>query len=103
MNIFEKIGNFFTAIFNPKKLIDKGGDALEKALEKMATEKPKLFKVVVVGAHEAAKTYGPDLVKSTKTDVDDKVLAEFLQSCEAVATKHGLDLDFEAEQLLTED
>lgn len=97
MKIWESIKTFFVGMF-AKPLLEQGGDLLEQALEKMATKNPKLFKTLVVSAHTAAKEYGADLVASTATDLDDKALAEFLEALEHVAEKHGIDLDFEAEE-----
>jgi len=98
MNIWETIKNFFVGVV-AKPLIEQGGDAAEKLLRKLATERPKLFKITIVGVYITAKEFGPDLVASTATDLDDKGLEELIEALETVAAEYSIDLDYETEQL----
>lgn len=104
--MFKKIWNFFIAVFSPDKLIDEGGETFrEKVLRPLATNRPKLFKLLVVSNYAAAKLYGTDLVASTATNLDDKGLAEYIESLELIATENGIDLaaiDFDDDAVLPE-
>lgn len=102
MNIWNTIKNFIIGVV-AKPLIGEVGDLLEKQLRKMATEKPKLFKTLVVSAYVAAKEYGVDLVASTTTDLDDKGLQELIDALETVAAEFGIDLGYETEKINSED
>jgi len=100
--MWKKIKNFFLSVF-AKPAIEEGGEALEVVLRKVAATRPKLFKLLVVVNYSAAKVYGPDLVASTATDLDDKGLEEFLDAIETVAKEVGLDLktiDLESDDAL---
>lgn len=90
-NFWAGIKNFFVKIF-AKQAIEESGEVMADGLRKMATERPKLFKVLVVAGYAAAKTYGPELVASTATDLDDAALDEFLEAVVTVATENGIDL-----------
>ena len=96
--MWKSIKNFILGILvNPA--IAEGEKLAEDALRKMAAKNPKLFKVLVVSAHTAAKEYGQELVASTATDLDDKALTAFVEAMEVVADENGIDLDYEAEKL----
>lgn len=46
-----------------------------------------------ISAYAIGKTFGSELVESTETEIDDKVLSELLESCEEAAKKYDFSLD----------
>lgn len=53
----------------------------------------KLIKNSSISAYAVGKTFGAEIVESTENKIDDKVLAELLESCEETSKKYEFSLD----------
>lgn len=67
--------------------------SLAKDQEELTPEKIENIKNICICGYAIGKTYGIDLVESTKTKIDDKLLLEGLQICEDMESKYGFSLD----------
>ena len=77
-----------------KLLLNYLSDIVGKALPDNPEEKQlKNIKQAAIVAYAAAKTYGTDIVASTENDIDDKVLAELVESCEDASSKFEFSLN----------
>src|SRR5574339_994921 len=78
--------------FAEDKLLDEGGQALEKALEAFREKKPEIADALVVNLYMLITTVGKDVVVKTENPYDDHAVAEVLAEVKEYAERHGITL-----------
>ena len=85
------VQNYVLVLFE-KPLLDEGGQALEKMLEKFREKNQEASDALVVSLYMLVTTVGVDVVASTATPYDDKALAETKAELIEYAEKHNITL-----------
>ena len=94
MSIINLVGKAFPVGVILKTLIGYISDLLEQvAPDELTEEQQKQVQNWVGTIYAALKNFGPELVESTETDLDDAVLSEMIEICELAADKYGLVLN----------
>lgn len=78
--------------FAEKPLLDEGGQALEKMLEKFREKNQEAADGLVVSLYMLATTVGEDVVADTENVYDDHALEEVISELKEYAEKHGITL-----------
>lgn len=85
------IKNFLIGFFaNPAIAI--ADEAFEKFLENFYTKKPKAAVAFASALYIGIDVFAEEYVATTKTDIDDKLVAEFKKDLVEFAAKHNFEL-----------
>lgn len=87
--LFALLKRIFGAVQGP--VIEQGGDFLEEALESYAAKNPEQAAALVSSLHSWAPEL-KDLAAKSKTDWDDKAVAEIQEELLEFAVRHNLQL-----------
>lgn len=74
------------------KVLDIGGDELKKLLDKAYAENPELIKTTVVSLYPFIDVYVEKYATQSKTKLDDKAVAELMETVEAFAAENEIEL-----------